>query len=383
MFELDDLLNAARQATSGLPDPDADSWREGLAILIRDHKQADVLSERGWSIMKSRYVEALAARMRVDAFLREHPVVARQAIKRPVFVLGLPRTGTTMVSYLMNADPATRSLLKWEAYKVVPPAAPGALKTDPRCLAELARDHELQRTHPNIFATHYEAGDGPTECVHLLAQDFRSLMYSVLSSTPVYSDWLLFCDMAPAFAHRKRALQVLQMNNPGRWVLKMPSDSVFIRYVFQTFPDAKVIWTHRDPYAAFSSSMSMRLNGRQLVNKDPDVGYMRQKFPLQMAFHVTRPMQMTRERPGDIFHLYYDDLLKHPLAQMKKVYAWLGDPWSDAAEGGMRAWLDENPQGRFGTHKHSLADWGLSKRDLEPYFADYLRVHPVATSKGV
>ena len=225
----------------------------------------------------------------------------------------------------------------------------------------------------------FEAGDGPTECVHLLAQDFKSLMWAVLTSTPTYHDWLLCADLRSAFEHRKRVLQTLQSTNPGRWVLKMPSDSLFIYSLFQTFPDAKVIWTHRDPYACFASSMSMRANSRPIFNKDVDLAYMRERFPLQLALHLARPLALSRERAADIHHVYYDDLVADPMAQMRKIYAWLGDAWSDTAETGMRAWLEANPQGRFGKHSYSLAQWGFSRRDLEPYFADYLKVHPVAT----
>ena len=376
----DEVLNAAREKT-GVADPDSDSWREGLEILLRDHVQADMLTERGWGMMKNRYVEALSARMSVDDYLRNNPAVTQAPIKRPVFILGMPRTGTTMVSYMMAADPANRSLLKWEAYNAAPPAAPGALKTDPRCLAEVARDEMIIKANPIGVAQHFEAGDGPTECVHLLAQDFRSLMLAVLSTTPTYHDWIQFTDMTTAFAHRKRVLQILQSTNPGRWVLKMPSDSFFIRWLFKTFPDAKVIWTHRDPYATFASSISMRSNGRRMFNKDADLDYMRQRFPQQMALHATRTLEVSRERPDDIYNLYYDDVVADPVAQMKKVYAWLGDEWTEAAETGMRGWLADNPQNRFGKHSYSLAEWGLSRKDLEPYFSDYLRAHPVATSQ--
>ena len=375
----DEIVSSAR-GEAGLPDPDSDSWREGLEMLVRDHVKANVLTERGWGIMRSRYVAALATRMRVDDFMRRNPTIAAAPVKRPVFILGMVRTGTTMVSYLMDADPANRSLLKWEAYNVTPPAAPGALRTDPRCLAEKAKDAAVIAANPQGVAMHFEAGDGPTECVHLVAQDFRSLMYAVMTSTPTYHDRMLFCDMRPAFAHRKRVLQILQSTNAGRWVLKMPSDSLFIRTLFETFPDAKVIWTHRDPYAAFASSMSMRGNSRLIFNKDMDLDYMRQRFPLQLALHLQRPLEMSRTRPNDIYHLYYDDLLADPLAQMKKVYSWLGDEWTDAAETGMRAWLEENPQGRFGAHRYSFAQWGFTKEELTPYFSDYLKVHPVATS---
>ena len=373
---LDEILSLARQSTQ-LPDPTSDSWRQGLEILLRDHARTEVLSERGHGILKSRYTEALSARMRVDDYLRQHPQLTAAPVRRPVFILGMPRTGTTLVSYMLDADPQTRSLLKWEAYGGVPPAAPGALRTDPRCLAEKAKDAQLIAHNPKGAAQHFEAGDGPTECVHLLAQDFKSLMWAVLSSTPTYHDWLLCCDMQSAFLHRKRVLQILQSTNPGRWVLKLPSDALFIRTLFATFPDAKVIWTHRDPYASFASSMSMRATSRPLFNKDADLGYMRERFPLQLALHLMRPLELSRERPADVFHLYYDDLTADPMAQLKRIYAWLGDPWTEQAESGMRAWLEANPQGRFGKHSYSLEQWGFSQRDLEPYFADYLHAHPV------
>lgn len=376
---IDQILTEAREKT-GVADPDSQSWREGLEILIRDHETTSSLSERGSKMIEARYVEALAARMQVDDYLRKNPLLATTAIRRPVFILGMPRTGTTMVSYLMDADPANRSLLKWEAYNAAPPAAPGATRTDPRCLAEKAKDEMIIKANPKGVAQHFEAGDGPTECVHLLAQDFKTLMFAVIATTPTYHDWLLFCDMSSAFAHRKRVLQILHSTNPGRWVLKMPSDSLFIRTLFATFPDAKVIWTHRDPHAALASSMSMRGNSRPMFNKDPGTAYMRERFPLQLAMHLARPLAMSRERPQDIYHLYYDDLVRDPLAQMKKVYAWLGDEWSDTTQTGMQSWLDANPQGRFGKHTYSLSEWGFSKKSLEPYFSDYLRAHPVATS---
>jgi hypothetical protein len=373
---VDEILQAASGAD--LPLPERDTWREGLQLLLRDHARSEALSERGAGILRRRYTQALTTRMRVDEHLRKHPQLLASPVTRPVFILGMPRTGTTVVSNLFDADPSTRSLLKWEAYDGVPPAAAGALRSDPRCLAEKAKDAQLIEHNPKGAAQHFEAGDGPTECVHLLAQDFKSLMFAVLSDVPSYHDWLLCCDMRPAFEHRKRVFQILQSTNPGRWVLKMPSDALFIRTLFATFPDARVIWTHRDPYAAFASSMSMRNNSQSLFNKQPARQYMRERFPLQLALHLARPLEWCRERPETVHHVYYDDLMRDPLAQMKQIYSWLGDSWSDAAESGMRGWLAENPQGRFGRHQYSLAEWGLEKHELTPYFADYLRVHPVA-----
>lgn len=379
MLNLDEVLKSAREQTQ-LPDPDQDSWRTGLELLLQDHRKVDILNELGWQLLKANYIRALSARMKVDDYLRRHPDLATKPVRRPVFILGMPRTGTTVVSYLMGADPKVRSLLKWEAYDGVPPAAPGALKSDPRCLAEKAKDEMIIRANPKGVAQHFEAGDGPTECVHLLAQDFRSLMFAVMSSTPDYHDWLMNCDMTTAFTHRKRVFQVLQATNQGRWVLKMPSDALFVQALFQTFPDAKVIWTHRDPYVAFASSMSMRTHAREIFNRDADLPYMRDHFPTQLGLHLSRPLEMSAQRPRDFFHVYYDDLVTDPLGQMQDIYAWLGDPWTPEVQASMTAWLQDNPQGRFGTHTYSLEQWGIPRADLTPYFADYLQAHPKAVT---
>lgn len=374
---LDEVLEAAK-AETGLDTFASESWREGLDILLKDHARTGLLNEVGQQWRRRLFVTSLANRLRVDDHIRGHPEVVETPVKRPVFILGMPRTGTTMVSYLLASDPARRSLLKWEASNTVPPAAPGALKTDPRCLAELEKDAEQLKRDPGLAARHYETADGPTECVFTVAQDFKSVMLEVMSSAPTYNDWMMFNDMTSAFEHRKRVLQVLQSTNPGLWTLKMPSDSLFIRTLFKTFPDAKVIWTHRDPFVAVASIFGLRSYSRANFNSDPDLPYMRAHYPFQLAMHAARPLEVSQERPKDFYHLYYNEMTADPLGQMKKIYAWLGDDFTPQAEAGMTQWLAENPQGRFGAHSYSFEKWGLRKDDLEPYFADYLKVHPVA-----
>jgi hypothetical protein len=194
MLIFEDIVRAAREATQ-LPDPDRDTWQEGLEILLRDHVRSGLLTERGEQMLKGRYVNALANRMRVDDHIRQHPEVLETPIQRPVIILGLVRTGTTVTSYLMDVDPANRSLLRWEANNVAPPAVPGAIRSDERCLAEKVLDEEIIKNNPEGVKSHFEPANGPTECVHLLAQDFRSMMFMAMTPTPIYADWILDCDM--------------------------------------------------------------------------------------------------------------------------------------------------------------------------------------------
>lgn len=374
---LEGLLSAATQQT-GLDTFHNESWREGYEILLSDMAKTDLINDIGRGFITKVLLDGLKTRLQVDEYHRQHPDLAATPVTRPVFILGAPRTGTTLTSYLFDADPARRSLLKWEAYNVVPPAAPGATRTDPRCLEMLEADQAAVAANPGLAARHVEFANGPTEDVHLMAQDGRSLMLDVLTSLPTYRDWILFCDARPAFEHRKRVYQILQTTNPGRWTLKMPSDSLFVRSLFAVFPDAKVVWTHRDPFTTTGSIFSLRHHSRATFNKDADLPFMRESYPRQLAFHLARPLEMSRERPDDFYNLYYDEMMADPIAQMRKIYAWLGDDYSPEAEAGMLAWLEANPQGRFGGHEYSLEKWGLTRRELEPYFSDYLRAHPVA-----
>ena len=127
-----------------------------------------------------------------------------------------------------------------------------------------------------------------------------------------------------------------------------------------------------------ASVMSLMGNSQPMWNRITDIDYMAAHFPHHMAAHLSRALEFSRERPDVVHHVYYDDLVGDPIGTARRLYAWLGDDFTPAAEAGMHDWLRENPQGRFGRHDYSLEQWGLSKERLKPYFADYLKAHPVA-----
>jgi hypothetical protein len=325
------------------------------------------------------WISALANRLRIDDYHRRHPDLASTPVERPLFVLGMPRTGTTMASALLGADPARRSLLKWEIADSVPPADRDSLRTDPRCLAMKAADEAAIAADPRDAALHNEAADGPSECTFLHAQDFRSCMLEALSPVPTYSLWLLHeADLGPTYRFQKRALQVLQSRTGGIWSLKMPSHALFIRRLIEVFPDARIVWLHRDPYTAISSLCSLVENAQTKLNHTVSRDYLRENYVPQMAEHLRRPMALDAERPGLIRHLHYDRLVADPIAAMRDIYAELGDAFTPETEAGMRAWLADNPQGKFGPHIHRLADYGLSVEALESSFGDYTAHYGVA-----
>jgi hypothetical protein len=355
------------------------SFREGLEILVEDIARSTVVSDEGRAVLAELWIAGLVNRLRLDNYHRSHPELATARVERPLFVLGMPRTGTTMVSALLEADPARRSLLKWEIADSVPPADRASLRTDPRCLAMKAADEAAIAANPRDAALHNEVADGPTECTFLHAQDFRSCMLEALSPVPAYSRWLLHeANLGSTYRFQKRALQVLQSRTDGIWSLKMPSHALFIRMLIEVFPDARIVWVHRDPYTAMSSLCSLVENAQTKFNRVVSRAYLRETYVPQMSEHLRRPMAVDADYPGLIRHLRYDRLVADPIAAMRELYAELGDAFTPETEAAMRAWLADNPQGKFGRHVHRLADYGLSVEALEPSFGDYVARYDVA-----
>ncbi len=387
MTTVDDVLGQAAERT-GLERLDGDSWREGLEVVLG--LAADPrITEGGRDMVVERATAALANRLRVHAHVEAHPEVLDGAIERPLFVLGMPRTGTTMASYLLDRDPRRRSLLKWEAVDTVPPATTATLRTDPRCLEMMEQDRAVIEMVASLGMPlpHWEDADGPTECMFLHEQDFKGLLWDSFTPGTGYADWLLDgCDVRSAYEYERTVLQVLQSHAPGRWNLKMPSHAVHLDALLEVFPDAQLVWAHRDPFTATGSLCNL-LSLPAAMTLEPeanDKAALGANCKRQMREHVVRPLR-TLERIGDdrFFHLHYAELLRDPLATMRALYAWTGDELTPEVEAGMQAWLDENPQHKHGVPSYTLEEYGLTRDELEPVFDEYLSAFDVELDEPV
>ncbi len=376
----DEIADLARKR-AGLTDFTSDSWREGLGILLAEIDRSPTIVDAGRKFLYRRYTDALWNRLRVDDYVRRHPEVLDERIERPLVILGMPRTGTTVASYLLDQDPRWRSLLNWEAVDSVPPPTSATRRTDPRCLAKLAQQRELAAV---LVASgrgfpHWEDADGPTECIFVQAQDFKAFVWDAWMTTSVYSDWLLRCDMTSAYAYEKRVLQLLQSQAPGTGSLTMPSHAVHIDTLLATFPDVRMIWAHRDPYKATASLCSMGIPSKEMVTgSNVDRGWVGRNSMRQMQAHVDRATR-ARRRVGHhrFYDLHYANLMRDPIGEMHQLYAWAGEKLAGDVEVRMRKWLIANPQDRFGSRSYSLDEYGLTREQLEPVFADYLATFAV------
>jgi hypothetical protein len=373
----DDVLKVVAQRT-GLSDIDSDSWRPGLAIVLDEANNSPAFTPHGREQIIGDCVDALSRRVQIHDYIQSHPEVLDAPVERPLVVLGMPRTGTTVISYLLDQDPLRRSLLHWECLEPVPPASTEMLRTDPRCLAMLEyRQRLLEMIQDGRVAIpHWEDADGPTEDMFIQNQDFKGLSWDAFLPTSRYAEWLINeADMTSAYEYQKRYLQVLQSKAPGTWNLKMPSHSVHIETLLKVFPDARLIWAHRDPYKATGSLCNLFKMPKSLVHHPEavDLEAMGRNAMTQMKSHVERPMR-TRDRIGDdrFFHMYYHEMMNDPMDVMRRIYEWAGDELTDETAARMQTWLTEHPQDRFAPNTYTLDQYGLSVEKLKPTFAEYL-----------
>ncbi|MDT5115207.1 MAG: hypothetical protein QOE30_946 [Mycobacterium sp.] len=373
----DDVFKLAAQRT-GLTEIDSDSWRAGLTVMFDDLNNSPAFTPSGRERVLDDATNALGRRMQVHAYIQAHTEVLGEPVQRPLFVLGMPRTGTTVISYLLDQDPTRRSLLHWQCVHPIPPASTETLRTDPRCLALLDEQRNILEfvKQAKMALPHWEDADGPTEDMFIHNQDFKGLSWDSFLPTDRYARWLFDeTDMSSTYEYQKRYLQVLQSKAPGTWSLKMPSHSVHIEALLKVFPDARLIWAHRDPYKATGSLCNLwRLPQSLVMNTELlDQADMGRAATWQMRYHVDRPLR-ARDRIGDdrFFHMYYHEMMRDPMDVMRRIYEWADEPLTAETEARMRNWLAEHPQDLFALNTYSLDQYGLTVEQLKPVFAEYL-----------
>jgi len=376
-FNVEEMIEAA-QARTGLTRFDSERYREGLDVLIEDLNGSD-RPDSGYQRLRASVIDALATRLKVADYLARHPQLLEQRIERPVFVFGVPRTGTTLLSNLLATDPARRSPLTWEIDDPVPPATSATLHSDPRAVARLEQERAMLAARPEMGKYYRNSAIYPNECMFFIQHDFKGLIWESRGKVKAYRDWLFDeADLLPTYEYHKRFLQLLQSEAPGIWNLKMPSHALWLETLLQVYPDARLVWTHRDPLAATGSFCSLLSLSHGAFLGSVDTEWLGENCSYQAVVHADRIMDF-RDRHGEdrVIDVHYADLMRSPLETMRKLYAALGDSFTPEAEAAMTAWLSDNPQDKFGRHEYKLAQYHLTPNQVRGMFERYLSRYEV------
>lgn len=373
VLETPALLDAARSAT-GLDDFGDPGFREGLDVLLQAIDGEARLNELGGFAHEALLGGYLQQRLRIEDWYRRHPEIAREEIGGPLFVTGLPRTGTTALSHLLSADPDTRFLAMWESQEPTPPPERATYATDRR-IAEADARNAFFRNDPDFLRMYDGTATSPNENIDLLGQHFATEHFEGMAHVPSYVRWWLGHDMVPAYRHHERVLKLLQWRcPPNRWFLKSPPDLCHLDAFCTVYPNARIVWTHRDPAKVLASVCKLIFIVRRMQTDHVDLHELGRE-QLGLWSEAVRRALAFRNASGEsrFTDVFMDDLVADPIGTAASLYERVGLPFTAPAERAMRAWSDEHPQHKHGAMPYTLEEFGLSRDQVRDAFRDYTR----------
>jgi hypothetical protein len=367
-------LHAAATRLTGLAEFGADDYRDGLDVLLESYDRDAGLTPAGLRVTRALLRGALTARLLSEAAWARHPEYAQVAIERPVFVTGLPRTGTTALHRLLVADPAHQGLELWLTEVPQPRPPRDTWPGDPVFQMIQAGVQRHQISHPDFTGVHLMAADQVEECWQLLRQSMRSVSYECLAHLPGYSAWLSRQDWTGAYQRHRRNLQLIGLpDRDRRWVLKNPSHLFALDALLRVYPDALVIQTHRAPRDAIASVCSLAAqasHGWSTTFRGPVIG--RDQLELWARGLDEFTTARARYDPAQFCDVDYGEFVADPVGTVESAYAYFGLTLSGPAADAMRRLHAGQAGPDRPAHRYALSDFGLTGEQVDERFAGYL-----------
>jgi hypothetical protein len=371
-FDVAVLLEAACQA-AGLDDFGDKRFSEGLAVLCEALDSNAGLSEKGRRSHWKRLVRLLATRLRVEAAFKGHPEIREREIKRPMFLTGLPRTGTSATFNLLGKDPAARPLLLWEGTFPEPLEGLEEGAEDPRHVAMKETFAKMRERNPEFTRIHFADADTPEECVIPMAITFENVHQGIEVLLEPYASFFRTRNLEPQYLYYRELLKMIDWQRPGeRWLLKSPAHLWAMDVIVKTFPDCCIVLTHRDPVEAIASYCSMMetLLESQGCSPQPDLGETVLDFcatSLERGYAVRDASD-----PRRFIDIRFADFVGDSMGVMRRIYDHFELDFSAPAQAEIEKHLAANPRGKHGSHEYDLARYGLDEGRVMARFSWYI-----------
>ena len=360
----------------GIADPEA-NVRRNLEILLDSLNRDGQLSEESEAMAHQGFVGRAADRIEGLKWIQEHPEIAGEQIDKPVFLTGLPRSGTTYFQYLFDRDRRFRLIRTWEAVMPNPPPGHDPESVAMRKAIEAEFNASIAPKIEGFDALHLIDEDGPQECHVFMEQGVAAAGFFNLYDVPDFFDFLMSdLDLNAAYEIHKRQLQLLQWKLPRpHWALKYPNHVIAMDSILQVYPDARFVMTHRDPVQVLASisKMSFTLRtARQAGPVDPHrVGRQMLGF---IRRHIDRVMDFCTGPDADrVTHVDYYRLADDPAVLLDEIHAGIGIDTPDDVRESIAGWRRENPKGKRGANKYTLEQFGIDEREARDLYSDYSR----------
>jgi len=371
--------------TAGSEDfgPDGDDAHAALRVLVQSLDEEAGLSPESDASVAAMIESVLVRRLQIEQCYAAHPEIGDETIDAVLFGLGMPRTGSTALSFLLAKDPAIRYLRGWEASQPTPPPELATEDRDPRFIAAKAAMSGLGSLPPEIKAMVPTAPDGPAECLDLMSLSFTSQAFDVVAQTPSYGAWLVHgCDYRPCYRYHRRVLKLLQWHRPpSRWRLKTPAHVFGIDALDETYPESRFVVTHRDVTKVIPSLASFETAVVRMFTGSADPRYVGRHCADVWDAGLRRLIDF-RDRVGDhrFYDIGFDQMQSDPIGVVRGLYEWLGEDLTARAEAAMQRWwvASQHDRDLGGGHRYAPEDFGLDAGELAERFAYYGVRFPVA-----
>lgn len=366
------LMERARRKT-GLSDFGDEWFREPLGVLVKSINEEAGLSALGRTIVHKRLLDALVVRVRSEDLFKKHPEILDIDLGHVFVIVGLQRTGTTLLHRLIGSDPRMRAVLSWEALSPVP--LPLEKPSDPKHRIRQAKiaQRGLAYIAPTFFAIHPVEYDLPEEDVLFLDLSFMSQSHEATMRVPTYARWLESQDSTPAYLYLKKMMQLLYWQNPAsNCVLKSPHHMEYLDTVLSVFPDSTIIQTHRDPQKTMASFVSMVCHGAGIFSDDVNVSEISNHWQHKVMRLIERSAaSRTLQNEGRFIDVLYKDLTEDPLSQLRKIYDKAGVCFDGEVERHAARLLERQVKNKYGRHTYQAGDFGMSTEQIEKDFEEY------------
>jgi hypothetical protein len=380
-LEPEKLIARARRS-SGKTDLGDDGFRIGLERLCASLDGEAGLTPLGRTIARRELLRWLGNRLEMQDWWSRHPEISKQVIERPLFVVGMGRTGTTILHDLLAQDPGSRVPHSWELWQPCPPPEREHADDDPRIAALDAELSGTDRLMPEFKKMHPMGAQLAQECVAITAHEFASMIHQTAYGVPSYASWLQGeADLAPVYAAHRRFLQLLQWRWPApRWVLKSPGHLWALGPLLGEYPDARLVQTHRDPLRVVASLASLVETLRGLTSWRVDRRAIAREWMEQIAAALDASVdarQQGRVGPDRIIDLQFKALLRDPFVAIRQIYSRYDMEYTPEIEARMRRFLAENPGDKYGKHEYRFSDTGLDVGEARERFRRYVEYFDV------
>lgn len=377
-------LIAAACEEAGTDDCGPEGWQAGLERVTDGLVNDARLSDIGAEIAHLDLMRALRNRLGVIAWRKEHPEIAGEQIASPIFVVGQPRTGTTILYDLLAQDPNLRAPLTWEVDEPCPVPRPATYHDDPRIAQAQAGIDLSEQIMPGFLSFHPMGALVGQECVRITAGEFTSMIYSVQYRLPDYYRWLLHeADHARAYRYHRIFLQHLHSGVPGQWLLKSPAHLWQLDKLFAEYPDALIVQTHRDPLNVISSIAALTHHLRRMCSDESDIAECAAQSYEEIVVGLDREMALrdVGAIPADrVIDVQYTDFVKDPWTTIKDIYRRLDRELQPAAERRMRDFLASHLSDG-GRGRYTWTDTGLDAGEVRARVSAYQERYGVPTEQ--